>query len=293
MQITLHLGVQCTDEDRLLKGLLKNVGDLRKDGICIPGPGRYRTLLSDTLNTLGEATPAPEAREVLLDAILDEDPETVRRLVLSHENLLSVPKLALSGGRLYRKLEQRLPAMARLFPGDGIEIFVGLRNFATYLPAVYHSTPHGSFDEFLSGADPMHLRWSEMIARIRTALPEAPLTAWCNEDTPLIWGELLHEMAGIDTDRKITGAFDLFSEIVSPEGMERFRAFLKENPTVNETQTRRVMMAFLDKYALDEAVEEELDLPGWDAAYVDMLTELYDEDVWQIGQMPGVTLIEP
>jgi len=137
MQITLHLGVQCTDEDRLLKGLLKNVGDLRKDGICIPGPGRYRTLLSDTLNTLGEATPAPEAREVLLDAILDEDPKTVRRLVLSHENLLSVPKLALSGGRLYRKLEQRLPAMARLFPCDGIEIFVGC---ATSRPTCLRST---------------------------------------------------------------------------------------------------------------------------------------------------------
>mgnify|MGYP002826099982 CR=1 FL=1 len=45
--------------------------------------------------------------------------------------------------------------------------------------------------------------------------------------------------------------------------------------------------------SLDEAMEEELDLPGWDAAYVEMLTELYDEDVCQIGQMPGVTLIEP
>ncbi|APX21787.1 MAG: hypothetical protein CML50_00350 [Rhodobacteraceae bacterium] len=291
MQIILHIGVHSTDEDRLLKGLLRNAEDVRKDGVAIPGPGRYRTLLSDTVNALGDGTPAPEAREVLLDAIIDDDPERIDRLVLSHENLLSVPKLALAGGRLYRKLEQRLLAMRRLFPGDDIKIYVGLRDFATFLPAVYAATPHASFDDFLCGADPMRLRWSEMIARIRTAVPSAPVTVWCNEDTPLIWGQLLREMAGIEANRKITGAFDLFAEIISPEGMTRFRAFLTENPGVNEAQKRRVMMAFLEKYALDEAIEEELDLPGWDGAYVDMLTELYDEDVSQIGRMPGVRLI--
>lgn len=291
MQIILHIGVHATDEDRLLKGLLRNAGDFRDEGVAIPGPGRYRALLSDTVNTLGDGPPAPEAREVLLDAIIDDDPERVDRLVLSHENLLSVPKLALAGGRLYRKLEQRLAAMRKLFPGDDIEIYIGLRDFATFLPAVYAATPHAGFDEFLGGADPMRLRWSEMIARIRAAVPSMPITAWCNEDTPLIWGQLLREMGGIEANRKITGAFDLFAEIVSPEGMTRFRAFLKENPGVNEAQKRRVMTAFLEKYALDEAIEQELDLPGWDGAYVDMLTELYDDDVLQVGRMPGVRLI--
>ena len=75
--------------------------------------------------------------------------------------------------------------------------------------------------------------------------------------------------------------------------MKRFRAFLKENPTINEMQKRRVMSAFLDKYALDEAIEEELDLPGWDAAYVDMLSELYEDDLYEISRIPGVTVIAP
>ncbi|MCA0961588.1 hypothetical protein [Salipiger bermudensis] len=293
MQISLHIGVHGTDDDRLLKGLLRNADDFRKEGVAIPGPSRYRALLSDALNGLGDGTPTPEAREVLLDTILSEDPEGVSRLCLSHENLLSVPKLALSGGRLYRKTEQRLQGIQKLFPGDRIGVFLGLRDFATFLPAVYRATPHVSFDEFLCGVDPMHLRWSDLIRRIREAVPEMPVTVWCNEDTPLIWGQILREMAGIPLERKIIGAFDVFSEIISPEGMQRFRAFLKENPRINEAQKRRVMTAFLEKYALDEAIEEELDLPGWDAAYVDMLTELYDEDVWQIGEMSGVRLLTP
>ena len=158
MQISLHIGVHGTDEDRLLKGLLRNADDFRKEGVAIPGPSRYRALLSDALNGLGDGAPAPEAREVLLDTILSEDPEAVSRLCLSHENLLSVPKLALAGGRLYRKSEQRLQGMQKLFPRDRIGVFLGLRDFATFLPAVYHATPHGSFDEFLGGVDPMHLR---------------------------------------------------------------------------------------------------------------------------------------
>ncbi|MGR3269906.1 hypothetical protein DU478_13410 [Thalassococcus profundi] len=293
MQVILHTGVHCTDDDRLLKGLLRNADAFRKDGVAIPGPGRYRNLLSELINTLGNNAPADDAREILLDAILSVDPHEVDRLVLSHENLFSVPKLTLAGGRLYRKAEQRIWAMKKLFAGDGIELFMGLRNPATFLPAVYAATPHASFDEFMCGIDPMHLRWSDLIRRLRGEHPDMPLTLWCNEDTPLIWGQIMREMAGIELNRKIVGSFDLLQEIMEPEGMKRFRTYLKEHPHINEMQKRRVMVAFLDKYAREDLIEEELDLPGWDETYVDMLSELYEEDIYEIGRMPGVTVIAP
>ena len=293
MQVILHIGAQCTDEDRLLKGLLRNAGEFHREGIAIPGPSRYRMLLSEAIGTLGANEPAPEAREVLLDAILSEDEEQVTRLILSHETLFSVPKLALEDGVLYRKAERRLQALARLFEGDDLQIFLGLRDFATWLPAMLRATPHLDLESFLSGADPMQLRWSDLVLRLRRALPEVPITLWCNEDTPLLWGQILREAAGIDLERKIIGSFDVFSEIVSPEAMQRFRGFLRENPQVSEAQKRRVMMAFMEKYALPGAMEEELDMPGWDAAYVDTLTKLYDEDVWRMQQMDGVRVLTP
>ncbi|MBE9638469.1 hypothetical protein [Salipiger mangrovisoli] len=293
MQVILHIGAQCTDEDRLLKGLLRNAGEFLQEGIAVPGPSRYRMLLSEAISSLGAAVPAPEAREVLLDAILSEDPDKVERLVLSHEGLFSVPKLALDGGMLYRRAERRLQALARLFEGDELQIFIGLRDFATWLPAMLRATPHQDLHSFLCGADPMRLRWSDLVLRLRSALPGVPITLWCNEDTPLLWGQILREAAGIDPERKITGSFDIFSEIVSPEAMQRFRGFLRENPTVSEAQKRRVMVAFMEKYALPGAMEEELDMPGWDAAYVDMLTGLYDEDVWQMAQLDGVRVLAP
>ncbi len=52
MRIVYHLGTHCTDEERLLRCLLKNRGVLATEGIVVPGPARYRTLLRDTAMTL-------------------------------------------------------------------------------------------------------------------------------------------------------------------------------------------------------------------------------------------------
>lgn len=293
MQVVLHTGLHATDSDKLLKTLLRNADDFRASGVAIPGPGKYRKLISQMLNGLGDAAPAPGAREVFLDTVLDEDPGNVDRLILSHEHLFSVPKIALQGGLPYRKAEQRLVALSRLFDGDEVEIFMAIRNPASWLPAVFHATPHDELEAFLDGAEPLGLRWSYLVKRIATALPGVPLTLWCDEDSPLIWGQIVREMAGIQYTRKIKGSFSRLSEIMSKEGMKRFRAYLAEHDALTEMQKRRVMVAFLDKYAIEEAIEEELDLPGWTDQKVQTLTEIYEEDLYEIARLPGVTLISP
>ncbi|MFW2587819.1 hypothetical protein [Sagittula sp. SSi028] len=293
MQVILHTGVHCTDEDRILKCLLRNAENWRHEGVAIPGPSKYRKLLAGSIAKLKNATPDEDVRDVLLDAILTEDPGKIDRLILSNENFFSVPKLAVQNARLYLRAEARLETFARIFEQDDVEIYMGLRDPATFLPAVFAASPHPTFESFLDGMDPMQMRWSDLIRRIRDRLPHVPITLWCNEDTPLIWGQVIRELAGIELTRKITGAFDVFSQIIDREGMKRFRAFLAGNPNINEIQKRRVMAAFLDKYAKDEEIEEAVDIPGWDAAYVDMLTELYEDDLDTISRMPGVTLITP
>lgn len=291
MQVILHAGAHCTDDDRLLKCLLKNKDAFRKEGIGVPGPSRYRRLLRDTLNALNKAAPEPDAREVVLDAILEED--DIDRLILSNDNFFGVPKLAYAGGRLYPQAEQKLQALGKLFPDDDIELYFAIRDPATFLPALFAQTPFDDFTAFLGGADPRVTRWSELVARMRDALPGLTLTLWCNEDTPLIWAEIVREVAGLLPNAPIEGGFDLLSEIMSKEGMMRFRAYLKSHEGMTEIQTRRVIAAFLDKFGLEDALEEEIDLPGWTDDLVASLTEAYEEDVYTIQRMPGVQLITP
>lgn len=291
MQIVYHIGANCTDQDRLLKSVLKNAESFANQGVKVPGPGKYRRLLRETIQTLDGKEPAPDTREILLDAILDD--EQCNRLVLSHAQFMCVNRRVFEGGVFYTLAEDKLLGLANLFPDDEIEIFLALRDPAAFIPAVFKDSPADNFERFMHGLAPHNVRWSDLIARIRTILPNASLTVWCNEDTPLIWAQLIRELGGVDPLTKITGGFDLIASIMSAEGMKRFVTYLKAHPPQTEMQKRRIISAFLEKYALDEEIEEDIDIPGWTDATVQHLSALYDEDVYRIERMEGVTFIAP
>ncbi|MCA0869952.1 hypothetical protein LCL97_03875 [Seohaeicola saemankumensis] len=291
MQVIVHTGAHATDEDRLLRCLLRNKETLSAQGVAVPGPSNYRFLLKSTFQAMEEATPAPDARDVLIDAILDD--EVADRVILSNEHFFGSQRFALGETGLYPDGPQRITHLRQLFEFDQVEMFMAIRNPATFLPAVLQKAAPKRKTEILSAIDPLALRWSDTLLRIREAAPDVPLTVWCNEDLPLIWGQLIRELAGLEPSVKMAGTFDLLSEIMSKEGMQRFRVYLHENPTLTEMQRRRVIAAFLDKFAIDDELEEELDLPGWTEDLVDEMTEIYDEDVFRIQRIPGVQMISP
>ena len=64
-------------------------------------------------------------------------------------------------------------------------------------------------------------------------------------------------------------------------------------PPQNATQRRRIVSAFLDKFALPERLEQDLEMPGWTPEMVAEMTTLYDEDVGRIAAMPEITFLRP
>ncbi|QQA41362.1 hypothetical protein [Pelagovum pacificum] len=291
MEIVYHIGANCTDGERLLKSLLKNSDVFAEQGIRVPGPGKYRRLLRETVQNLDGREPGPDSRDILIDAILDD--ESAGRLVLSHAEFICVSNRVFENGKFYDLAEFKIGSLANLFPEDDIELFLGLRNPATFIPAAFAESKSDSLDQYLHGMDPYDVRWSDVIERIQIAAPNASIIVWCNEDTPLIWSQLIREISGVDPLTRISGGFDLLNAIMSPEGMRRFLAYIKTHPPQTEVQKRRIIAAFLDKYAIEEEIEQEVDLPGWTDEMVDDLTEAYEEDVYEIERMPGVTFISP
>ena len=289
MQIAFHIGANCTDGERLIKSLLKNSDAFAQQGIKVPGPSKYRKLLRETIKSLQGKVPAPDTQDVLLDAIMDD--EKANRLVLSQSNFLTVPARLFEGGVFFATAPLKILSLRALFPQAEFEFHLGLRNPATLVPAVFAQVTGKSAEEFMQGVDPLSLRWSEVIRRLQQAAPDAPLTVWCNEDTPLIWAQLIREVSGVDPLTKISGGFDLLNAIMSEDGMKRFLSYLRSHPPQTEIQKRRIIAAFLDKFADDDAIVEELDLPGWTPELVDEITQRYEEDVYAIDRMAGVTLI--
>ncbi len=291
MQIIIHTGAHFTEEDRLIKCLLRNKEDLSGRGVAVPGPGRYKRLLKDTMNAMRQSRLDAQARDVLMDAILDE--EQASRMILSNAYFFDAPRAALREGMLYPNGPERAGQFRALFPHDDIEIFMAIRNPATLLPAIYAQSPRDDLNDFLEGNDPRRIRWSETLTAIRVLNPSIPMTVWCHEDMPLIWAEIIRAMAGLDTGEKIIGGFDLLSDIISSEGMRRFRGYLKDHPTLTDAQKHRVIAVFLDKFALEDELVEELEMPGWSDSLIDEMTAIYDADFQTVQQIPGVTLIAP
>lgn len=289
MKIAIHLGAHCTDDDQLVKSLLKNPTILSEQGVAVPGPGRYRNLIRTVLDKLDGGSPGPDAQDVLLEAILET--EDVDRLVLSHDNFLANPFNALRFGMLYRNAGVNSKALRALFPDHPVEFFFAVRNPATFVPALSDLVQKVDLEELVKGIDPDVLVWSDVIRDIREANPDAPVTVWCNEDTPLLWPEIMHELTGVDPQIVFRGGFDILSTIMATEGVKRLRSYLGSHPPATEIQRRRVLAAFLDKYALDDEVEEEIDVPGWTPELVEHLTEVYDDDMIEMARIPGVTLL--
>lgn len=289
MEIAFHLGCHCTDDERLLRGLLKNRQVLADAGIAVPGPARYRNLLRDTVIRLKGEVASEDTQAMLLEQLLDSD--TTERLILAWDGFLSLPPWVLKDGQLYPAAAERIRGLQNLFPDHDCEFHLAIRNPAGFLPALHAQLAGKRIGAFLEGTDIHALYWSEMIDRIRAADPSVPLTVWCDEDTPLIWPEVLRAIAGTPDDLPLVGVDDLLASLMDPEGTRRLATYLAKHPPASKVARRRVISAFLEKFIRPGANETEIGFPGWTQQTVDALTQRYDEDVARIAHRGDVDFI--
>lgn len=290
MRIVYHLGAHGTDDERLLRCLLKNRGVLAEQSIVVPDPARYRNLLRDTAIALKGQAASIETQAIVLDQIMDED--QADRLVLSWENFLSFPQWVLRGS-LYPSAGERIRAFSQIFPQIEAEFHLAIRNPATFLPDLFTRQKNKTVDEFLDGVDVAELRWSDTIRDILTQNHGVPLTVWCDEDTPLIWPEVLQAVSGHAPGTRLADGNELLRKLMTDDGLARMQSYLDAHPPASVVQRRRIVSAFLDKFALPEMIEMEVEMPGWTDETVGQMTRAYQEDVAAIAATPGVTFLEP
>ncbi len=288
-RISFHLGALCTDDDLLISSLRRNNKVLHEHAVVVPKPVVYRPLIREVLERLNGAPANQDTQDVLFEHITkSEDDE---RIVLSTPFSMANHPEAFTDGQLYPQAGTRSAALRNLFPDNQVELFFAVRDPAIWIPEMHSYLPDIPFGDYVAGLDPEHLLWSDVIRDIREANPDTPITVWCNEDTPMIWPEVMHEVAGLDAQIQLAGGFRILGKIMAKEGIKRLRSYLASNPPLNEIQRRRIVSAFLDKYALDEEVEEEIDLPGWTPELIEQLSNIYDEDMLEIARIPGVTVL--
>jgi hypothetical protein len=255
----------------------------------VPSPNRYRRLLRSTLEELKGAAAPHETQALVLDQIMDEG--EAARLILSWDSFLSFPPWAVQG-TLYSVAGERARGFTQIFPDYEAEFHLAIRNPVTFLPAMQQLVNQKTPKDILGMIDPTTLRWSDMIRQLQRHNPGVPITLWCDEETPLIWPEVLQAVSGHAPGVQLVDTDELLSMIMNDIGLSRMKAYCIEHPPQSVAQRRRVVTAFLEKFARPEKVEVEVPVPGWTEDFVDEMTQLYLQDVERIRRMPGVTLIE-
>ncbi len=294
MDIIYHLGAHCTDEERLMRCLLKNRALLAEEGIVIPGPARYRKLMRDTARALRGAPANRDTQEMVLEQIMEAD--APRRLVLSWDYFLAYPHWSIRGDLLYPSAAERVRAFRNIFPHLGCEFFLAIRNPATLLPGLFAKQAADrergrSFTDFFDGADIHAMRWSQTLQSVLDLNPGVRLTVWSDEDTPLIWPEVLQAITDHAPDTVLEDTDELLEQIMSADGMARMRAYLEAHPPETVQMRRKIVSTFLDKFALTERLSQDVALPGWTDDTVRRLTETYERDVACIQAMPQIRFL--
>ncbi len=292
MQIVFHIGAHYTDEDLLLKSLLQNTKTLSKHDILVPKPDSYRGVLRDTLVSLRGKPATEEMQDVVLDTILGDAEGD--RIVFSYESFICGAPQIFHEGKYYGKMGMKAQWLRNLFTDFEVEFCIGLRDPATHIPTMFHRHQgENDFTAWRQRIDMNSLSWKRVLVELGQAVPDAPITAWCNEDTPLIWPEVLQSVCDHPLELKLKGDDALLKTIMSAEGMTRMQTYMESHPPRSVQQRRRIVTAFLDKFALEEEMEDEIDLPGWSAKIMDILSARYEQDIDAIASMPNVRAILP
>lgn len=286
MDVVFHLGAHGTDEGRLVRTLLANSETLAGEGVAVPRPRHARPIIREAARILQAGQASAAFEQALLDELTElEQPE---RLILANDNFLGAVGQAVGAEQLYPLASRRAAVLASLFPSARIEFSIGIRNPATFIPAIFRATKEREFSHFIREISLEALRWSELAERILDAVPDATVRIWANEDTPYIWPEIVRAVAGVGADVALEGLDDFLAELLTEEGKQRLTSYLASHPPLNESQRRRIVAAFLERFPREEAVMEDIELPGWTPELVEELTELYEEDLYTIARMDEV-----
>jgi hypothetical protein len=288
LHIALHLGAHRTDEDRILRSLAADRRTMADNGVLVPAAAHARPLIRRALRGSERAILPPGGAALVREIAGEADGA---RMVLSYEAFLGTHHEVLAGEAYYPAAGEKARELVALFDGHPVELFLGLRNPATAIPAIYAASGEDDFGAFLEGTDVRRAAWAPAVAAIRAACPEAPLTVWCTEDLPLVWPEVLRAISGVDGPHAADLAF--LREVMTPAGLGRLEGYLADNPPKSPAMWRKIVAAFLGKYADPATLDEEISLPGWTQELIAALTARYEADVAALRARDDLRFVAP
>ncbi len=291
MQVAIHAGALFTDDGRLFKLLRANAPTLGQNHTAFWGFRMFKQIFRPALEP-SDTRPSPQDTLARFQRLIP-DGQQVDRAVLSSAEYIGERPSIIMDGQLYPQAGHRMAYLDHLFGDAQVELFVALRNPGGFIPRVLMSLSEPERRHVINSTDLSCLSWLTMIEDIRDLAPDVNITLWSNEDSPLIWGDIGRALAGLPGDAPLDQEFALLSTLVSDAGKQEIEGLIQQNPTRDDPGFRDDLARIFQEHALPDAIEEEVELPGWNEDIVAAFTELYEQDLARLQTMPDIRFLKP
>ena len=291
MSIAFHLGADSTDGGRLMRSVLRSRAPLAEQSISVPPPRHYRTFVRAALAVLNGDTSNADQVAALFEDIAAR--EQMNRMVMFCDSLICEPGQALDGQMLYPLAPLRLAAFRALLPGRSPEFHLALCSPATLVPTLSLQPAMSGQSRLMTGPEAADLSWLATLTQIIQTNPGIRLTLWCNEDTPLLWPDILRALTGYRGPALLEGDNDLLAALLTESGYTSLARSLIARPPVTAADRRNRISTALEADARPNALEIDVTLPGWSADDIATITSRYIADCAEIARLPGVTFLSP
>jgi len=274
--LRLHLGVHKTASTHLQRVLSDTFRD--DDRVMYIGPSEFRKF---TKWKKGENCFDVDYSR----AYLEKNSSVAENLILSEENICGDTFDAFDNDRLYENISQRLNSLSEFFNAfEEIEIFVTIRNPATYLPSVYCEAlrwrAYRPFSDLYHGKH--NQSWVPVIKDILQALPGRKINVMAYENYREDLTNILKMMGAV------TPVALKSERVVRPSFVSRS---IKVMEPISRYIPKRIQPQFLFIVDFFLRKVDAKKFQPFSRDEVDVLSTRYRRDIEELSQLTNINLV--
>lgn len=289
--VALHIGAHKTATTHLQRSIVMQKEALIKAGLRFYGPESLRGPkkgLADIfgLETFKRPTHPTRSREEQREFMFKDG----HRLILSDENFIGVlhNKRGNMLAPLYPMADERVQDLAEAIGVGPVDVMIGLRSPATFLTSAYGQLLMGgqlnSFDDYIAKNPLSQVYWPGLVARLRQCAGVGRIVVWQFEEYRWRFHKICAAMMGDHVDMRIKPFPDKVHLGLSAAAVEHIMAHLEgieASRLVDQARTAYPVSELNPPFA------------PFDAAEIAAATVDYDQQIADIADIEGVTVLRP
>ncbi|MCT8159306.1 hypothetical protein [Pseudoruegeria sp. SHC-113] len=288
LNVFLHIGAHKTATTHFQKLLDRNAERLAAASVRYVGPSTIRPTGLSLRQILGLETGSRPGAAL---PVLEDLAQGARTVILSEENLLG-PMFQGDTAQLfplYPKADLRVERIVRGLSGCNLRLMLSVREPSSYLVSAYSQAMlrarYGRFVDFVGGAQPEQIQWSNLVRRLSLIKGAQELILWRYEE----YGALLPQILGEAIPEGVVAALD-HPEGLAHQGLSRTAVAVTQAWAEDEPKDKGLAKRAREAFPVSKAH------PGFDP-WPDTIKEAsraaYEADIATAAALPGVRLLQP